>query len=111
MNSYDYFHNLKNVGGKNSFYIPIGFPACSAVWGWRSYKVTEVPVAAEFGRFQFRIPAIGISHSFRKSNLSLLEIICDLFKGEATKGMVLLGKLVVEDEELDLSAKSELSSG
>ena len=72
----------------------MGFPACSAVCGCLSYKVTEVPVAAELGLFQFRIPAIGMSHSFLKSNLSLLDIIWDLFKGEATKGIVLLGKVL-----------------
>ena len=58
-------------------------PACSAVYGCRSYKVTDWPVAAELGLFQLRIPAIAASHSFRRSSFNLRDMICDLFKGEA----------------------------
>ena len=36
----------------------IGFPAFSAVCGCLSYNVTDCPVAALLGRFQFRIPNI-----------------------------------------------------
>ena len=61
----------------NDYYIlpAMGFPAFSAVCGCLSYNVTDCPVAALLGRFQFLIPVRLQVLKYHLCEVRLLAVI------------------------------------